>query len=87
MIDMTPEGGNIEAPLVKSSHTANSNNEIGADVSPDEDKDNRQSIKFRIESQKLVINPSEKGSWKHGYRLDSNGTREGEFRTYRYRWV
>ena len=41
MEDLTPEGGNIETPLVKSATSDLSSNEIGADFSPKSGKDNR----------------------------------------------
>ena len=41
MEDLTPEGGNIETPLVKSGISDPSSNEIGADFAPESDEDNR----------------------------------------------
>lgn len=85
----SPEGGAAEAPLALSAHTDRDSlsNEIGADFAPISSEENRQSVKFKIENQKLVVNPSEKGSWKSYAdaplmnRLESNASHDGEYHT------
>ena len=76
---LEPTAGNLEVPLTQSLHSEREtlSNEIGADFAPKDSRENRQSVKFKIESQTLRLNPSEKGSWKA-----SEPSTDGEFRTY-----